>query len=103
MFPQTLHRVQYLVRWLCFVFGFSFLVGLVAALVIPATVHAGFDPILVIFLPLVVAGMVLKIGALDLPRVRSIGWSPWLLLLLLVPLANVILQILLFVLPPKKS
>lgn len=103
MFPQTLTRLQYFIRWICFVAGFAILVGLTAALIIPLEPNLGFDPFLFVILPMIFVGLVFKIVALDIPRMHSIGWSPWLLLLMLIPMANTIMQILLFAMPPKAT
>jgi len=96
LFPSTLARVPYFIRWLCFVA----VVAIIAALLF-SIFHRGAwlaVPIIVIL-----ACAALKIGLLDIPRVRNIGWSPWVLLLFLVPVANTIMQILLFAVPPKKT
>ena len=95
LFPETLERLQYFVRWLVYLLT----VLVVCAFLLPLPKHVGL-PVwmpLVLVLPLIAA----RFPCLDIPRLRSIGWSPWLLLLFLVPGANLILQILLFCIPPK--
>ncbi len=96
LFPATLARTPYFVRWLCFVV----VVGIIAALLFLICRHGALLAVPIITLLICV---VIKVGMLDIPRVRSIGWSPWVLLVFLVPLLNTIMQILLFAVPPKEK
>ena len=95
LFPETLPRLPYFIRWLVYLV----VVLVVTALLLPLPKYVGLPAWvpLIIILPLVAA----RFPCLDIPRLRSMGWSPWLLLLFLVPVANLILQILLFCIPPK--
>jgi uncharacterized membrane protein YhaH (DUF805 family) len=96
LFPSTLARVPYFIRWLCFVVA----VGIIAALLF-SIFHRG--ALLAVPIMTILVCVALKVGMLDIPRVRSIGWSPWVLLVFLVPLVNTIMQILLFAVPPKEK
>jgi uncharacterized membrane protein YhaH (DUF805 family) len=96
LFPSTLARVPYFIRWLCFVVA----VGIIAALLF-SIFHRG--ALLAVPIITILVCVALKVGMLDIPRVRSIGWSPWVLLVFLVPLVNTIMQILLFAVPPKEK
>jgi uncharacterized membrane protein YhaH (DUF805 family) len=95
LFPETLARLPYFVRWLAYLFTLL----VVNALLLPLHAYVGLPvwAVVIIVLPLMVA----KFPCLDIPRLRSIGWSPWLLLVFLVPIANCVLQLLLFCIPPK--
>jgi hypothetical protein len=96
LFPATLARAPYFVRWLFFVVVSGIIAALLFWICRRGVLLAA--PIITI---LICVG--LKIGMLDIPRVRSIGWSPWVLLVFLVPLLNTIMQILLFAVPPKEK
>jgi hypothetical protein len=96
LFPATLARTPYFVRWLFFVV----VVGIIAALLFSICRRGALLAVPIITILICV---VIKVGMLDIPRVRSIGWSPWVLIVFLVPLANTIMQILLFAVPPKEK
>jgi uncharacterized membrane protein YhaH (DUF805 family) len=96
LFPATLARAPYFVRWLFFVV----VVGTIAALLFSICRRGALLAVPIVTILVCVA---LKVGTLDIPRVRSIGWSPWVLLVFFVPLLNTIMQILLFAVPPKEK
>src|SRR6476661_6899291 len=97
LFPETLTRIQYLVRWL--IFAVTFLV--VGALLFPLRKALGLPHWLpfIIIVPL----LLMRFPCLDIPRLRSIGWSPWLVLLVLVPLVNLIAKLMFFTMPPANT
>lgn len=94
LFPRTVNRVQYLIRWAIF-----FIVAIVITVLGGALAHGDDAAPSMISTVLILALAVLKIFSMDIPRLRHIGWSPWSILFLLVPLVNLIFQILLFVMP----
>jgi len=97
LFPETLTRLQYLIRFL--IWAFVFLV--VSALLFPMIKAFGIPDWLpfVIIVPL----FLMRFPCLDIPRCRDMGWSPWRLLLLLVPIVNLFMVLSLFVWPPQRD
>jgi uncharacterized membrane protein YhaH (DUF805 family) len=98
-FPETLNRLQYLVRLLIFVAIF-FVVG-VLLISIPRALGLDLPHWLpaIVMIPL----LLMRIPCLDIPRLRSIGWSPWLVLLVLIPFVNLIFQLALFTMPSEED
>jgi uncharacterized membrane protein YhaH (DUF805 family) len=97
LFPETLTRLRYLVRFLIFVAAFM-IVGTLFYFIFNAIglAHSLF-PIIIIAL------ILMRFPCLDIPRFRSIGWSPWLVLLLLIPIINFIVQLMLFTMRPEED
>jgi hypothetical protein len=95
LFPETLARVRYLIRFV--IWSGIFLV--VSALLFPMVKVFGIPDWLpfIIVVPL----FLMRFPCLDIPRCRDMGWSPWRLLLLLVPIANFIMVLSLFVWPSQ--
>lgn len=97
LFPETLTRLQYLVRFLVFAVAF-FIVSTLLYFAFKA-VGLGNSSLF----PIIVIGLILmRFPCLDIPRLRSIGWSPWLVLLVLIPLVNLLFLLMLFTMPPER-
>ncbi len=97
LFPDTLTRLQYLVRFSIFAFAF---------MVISILLYFSFNAIGLahsVFPWIVILLILLRIPCLDVPRFRSIGWSAWLALLILIPIINLIVQLMLFTMPPQDT
>ena len=97
LFPETLTRLQYLIRFLIWIVIYM----VVAALLFPMVKAFGIPAWLpfVIFVPM----LLMRFPCLDIPRCRDMGWSPWLLLLLLVPIVNFFMVLSLFIWPGQRD
>jgi uncharacterized membrane protein YhaH (DUF805 family) len=97
LFPETLTRLQYLVRFLIF---------MVAFVVVSMLLYFGFKAVGLadsVFPLIVIALVLMRFPCLDIPRLRNMGWSPWLSLLILIPIINLIFQLALFTMPPEDA
>jgi|SRR6516162_2741723 uncharacterized membrane protein YhaH (DUF805 family) len=97
VFPETVTRLQYLVRFV--IWSGIFLV--VSALLFPM-VKAFRIPDWLPFL-IVVPLFFMRFPCLDIPRCRDMGWSPWRLLLVLVPIVGLFIVLSLFVWPGRRD
>ena len=93
LFPQTVNRLEYLVRLLIFL-GAAIFLGL-SARPFQHQIPVWFTVISVAIL------FIIRFMCLDIPRCRSMQWSPWLVLLLLIPIVNLVMQLLLLIIPAK--
>jgi hypothetical protein len=93
LIPQTLNRLEYLLRLLIFL-GASILLSLSAR---------SFQREIPLWFTVVSVGIwfIIRFIWLDIPRCRSMGWSPWLVMLLVIPIVNLAMQLLLLIIPAK--
>jgi hypothetical protein len=97
LFPQTLKRLDYALRFVLWFIG----VPVIAAFLLPLPKYIGIPE----WLPIVIIILLipLRFPCADIPRFRSFGWSPWLVLLLFIPLVNLYIQLMLFIAPAKET
>ena len=95
LFPYSLNRLEYLVRFAILVVVVIAIDKIVGLFIAPSRI-----PVWEVMLNIAV-GFAIRFVCMDIPRCRSMQWSPWLVLLLVVPLVNVVMQILLLTIPVK--
>jgi uncharacterized membrane protein YhaH (DUF805 family) len=93
LFPQTLTRQRYFIRWI---------ICLAITVVIFGACIAADLPKEIAQIWLVAGGLYCTLG-LAIPRLRDAGLSMWLLLLFVVPIGNLVLQVILFAAPSKAA
>jgi len=90
IFPWTLERGDYFVRWLIW-----FVTVLVTPLIVLPLVKSGVCPE-GLFVVVIMLIFLSRFPCADIPRLRSLGWSPWTVVFFLVPLVNLFIQFQLF-------
>jgi uncharacterized membrane protein YhaH (DUF805 family) len=93
MFPATLSRKQYSLRWLAWLafvaLGFWLFVG--------AFIRSE------VYLAWIALAWAYQIFGLAVPRLRNANQSPWLAVILLIPAINLAMMVFLFLAPPKEG